>query len=88
VADAELPTSEWSIGMTVWTKDGTTNANREAPAVGRHGKLRDIEIMLRQGGSAAEACRRIAVTAQTYHSSPKEYGGLKTDQARRMDGGR
>ena len=32
----------------------------------------------------AEACRRIAVSKQTYYRWRKEYGGLKTDQARRM----
>ncbi len=49
------------------------------------------------GASAAEACRRIAVSEQTFGSGHgtgmaalpqyrwrKEYGGLKTDQARRM----
>ncbi|ALJ14017.1 transposase [Sphingopyxis macrogoltabida] len=34
--------------------------------------------------STAEACRRIAVSEQTYYRWRKEYGGLKTDQARRM----
>ncbi|GAA3275963.1 hypothetical protein GCM10020258_55620 [Sphingomonas yabuuchiae] len=48
------------------------------------GKLREVEIMLGQGGTTAEACRRIAVSEQTYYRWRKEYGGLKTDQARRM----
>ena len=48
------------------------------------GKLREVEIMLGQGGTTAEACRRIAVSEQTYYRWCKEYGGLKTDQARRM----
>lgn len=48
------------------------------------GKLREAEIVLAQGASAAEACRRIAVSEQTYYRWRKEYGGLKTDQARRM----
>ncbi len=29
------------------------------------GKLREVEIMLGQGGTTAEACRRIAVSEQT-----------------------
>ena len=37
-----------------------------------------------QGGTTAEACRRIAVSEQTYYRWRKEHGGLKTDQARRM----
>ncbi|GBQ34973.1 transposase [Gluconacetobacter azotocaptans DSM 13594] len=48
------------------------------------GKLREVEIVLGQGGTAAEACRRIGVSEQTYYRRRKEYGGLKTDQARRM----
>lgn len=48
------------------------------------GKLREVEIALAQGISTAEACRRIAVSVQTYYRWRKEYGGLKTDQARRM----
>jgi len=48
------------------------------------GKLREVEIVLAQGASTAEASRRIAVSEQTYYRWRKEYGGLKTDQARRM----
>ena len=48
------------------------------------GKLREAEIMLAHGATTAEACRRIGVTEQTYYRWRKEYGGLKTDQARRM----
>jgi len=48
-------------------------------------KLREFEIVLAQEGSTAEACRRIVVSELTYYSWRKEYGGLKTDQARRME---
>ena len=48
------------------------------------GKLREVGTVLAQGASTAEACRRIAVSEQTYYHWRKEYGGLKTDQARRM----
>lgn len=48
------------------------------------GKLRNAEIVLMQIGATADACRRIAVAEQTYYHGRKEYGGLKTDQARRM----
>ena len=48
------------------------------------GKLREVEIVLGHGGTTAEARRRIAVSEQTYYRWRKEYGGLKTDQARRM----
>lgn len=48
------------------------------------GKLREAEIVLAQGGVVADACRRIGVTEQTYYRWRREYGGLKTDQVRRM----
>ena len=48
------------------------------------GKLREAEIVLAQGGTTADACRRIAVAEQTCQRWRKEYGGPKTDQARRM----
>ncbi|MBJ7498147.1 MULTISPECIES: IS3 family transposase [Sphingopyxis] len=48
------------------------------------GKLREAEVVLAQGATTAEACRRIAISEQTYYRWRKEYGGLKTDQARRM----
>lgn len=48
------------------------------------GKLREAEIVLAQGASTADACRRIAVSEQTYYRWRKEYGGLKVSQARRL----
>ncbi len=48
------------------------------------GKLRKVEIVLGQGGTTAGACWRIPVSEQAYYRWRKEYGGLKTDQARRM----
>ena len=48
------------------------------------GKLREAEVVLAQGATTAEACRRIAISEQTYYRWRKEYGGLKTDRARRM----
>ncbi|MGQ3290540.1 IS3 family transposase [Sphingopyxis sp.] len=43
-----------------------------------------VLVVLAQGATTAEACRRIAVSEQTYYRWRREYGGLKTDQARRM----
>ena len=48
------------------------------------GKLREVEIRMGQGVSAADAVRGIGVTEQTYHRWRKEYGGLKLDQAKRL----
>jgi len=47
-------------------------------------KLREAEIALSQGQSVSAACKQIEVTAQTYYRWRKEYGGLRTDQAKRL----
>ena len=46
-------------------------------------KLREAEVLLAQGLTAGEVCKKLGVTEQTYYRWRKEYGGLKTDQARR-----
>jgi putative transposase len=48
------------------------------------GKLREAEIVLAQDGTTSDACRRLAISEQPYYHWRKEYGGLITDQARRM----
>ena len=48
------------------------------------GKLREAEILLSQGRSVPEACKKIEVSEQTYYRWRKEYGGLRLDQAKRL----
>ena len=43
------------------------------------GKLCEAEIVLAQGRTVADACRRIGVTEQSYYRWRKEYGRLKMD---------
>jgi putative transposase len=47
-------------------------------------KLRQADVLLSQGQSVSHASKQIGVTDQTYYRWRKEYGGLKTDQARRL----
>lgn len=47
-------------------------------------KPRQVDVLLSQGKSAAEAVRAIGVTEATYYRWRREYGGLKTDQVRRL----
>ena len=47
-------------------------------------KLRQVELLLSQRKSAAEAVRVIGVTEATYYRWRQEYGGLKSDQVRRL----
>jgi len=47
-------------------------------------KLRTIEVHLSKGMKAEEAARKEGITEQTYYRWRKEYGGLRTDQAKKM----
>ena len=47
-------------------------------------KLREVEVKISQGIKVAEAIRSIEVSEQTYYRWRKEYGGMRTDQAKRM----
>ena len=48
------------------------------------GKLREVEVMLSQGSTIGEASRKIGVTEQTYYRWRKEYGGMRVEQAKRL----
>ena len=47
-------------------------------------KLRQIEVLMAQGKSAALACKDAGVSQQSYYRWRKEYGGLEIDQAKWM----
>ncbi|WP_391560986.1 IS3 family transposase [Mucisphaera calidilacus] len=47
-------------------------------------KLREAEVLMSQGSSVAGVCKQIGVHEQTYYKWRREYGGLKTDQAKRF----
>jgi len=46
--------------------------------------LRQVDVLTSQGSTVADAIRQIGVTEVTYYRWRKEYGGLKTDQVRRL----
>jgi transposase-like protein len=47
-------------------------------------KLRQAEVLLAQGQTVAQVSKTLGITDQTYYRWRKEYGGIKTDQARRL----
>jgi transposase len=47
-------------------------------------KLRQVEVLTGQGVSIAEAVKTIAVTETTYFRWRAEYGGVKSDQVKRL----
>jgi putative transposase len=46
--------------------------------------LRQIEVGIANGKTAPQACKEAAINTQTYYRWRKEYGGMKTEQAKRM----
>jgi putative transposase len=47
-------------------------------------KLRQVDVLTSQGKSAAEAIRSIGVSEVTYYRWRQEFGGLKSDQVKRL----
>jgi putative transposase len=47
-------------------------------------KLRQVDVLTAQGKAVADAIRSIGVTEVTYYRWKNEYGGLKTDQIKRL----
>jgi putative transposase len=47
-------------------------------------KLREAEVLLSQGQTEGEVCRSFNISEQTYYRWRKEYGGICTDQVRRL----
>ena len=47
-------------------------------------KLRQVDVLVSQGQNQADAVRSIGVTDVTYYRWRQEYGGLKTDQVKRL----
>jgi putative transposase len=46
--------------------------------------LREAEVFLSQGESLEAICRKLSITRQTYYRWRKSYGGMRTEQAKRL----
>jgi putative transposase len=47
-------------------------------------KLRQAEVLLSQGQTIAQVSKSLGIIEQTYYRWRKEYGGVKTEQAKRL----
>src|SRR5216110_1124676 len=47
-------------------------------------KLRQVDVLTSQGQNVADAIRQIGVTEVTYYRWRQEFGGLKSDQVKRL----
>ncbi len=70
------------MALSRWKTDAMgTKTHKPEEAVA---KLRQVDVLVSQGQSVADAIRAIGVTEVTYYRWRKEFGGLKSDQVRRM----
>ena len=57
----------------------------ERPIKGRHiNKLREARSARPAGKTVSEICKALAISDQTYYRWRKEYGGMGTEQAKRL----
>src|SRR6188472_1864861 len=47
-------------------------------------KLRQVDVLVSQGQNLADAIRQIGVSEVTYYRWRQEFGGLKTEQIKRL----
>jgi len=47
-------------------------------------KLREVDVLHSQGMAMVDAIRQIGVSEVTFYRWRKEYGGMKTDQLKRL----
>ena len=47
-------------------------------------KLRQVDVLVSQGATMADAIRQIGVSEVTFYRWRAEYGGLKSDQVKRL----
>ena len=47
-------------------------------------KLRQVDVLVSQGQNIADAIRQIGVSEVTFYRWRQEFGGLKTDQVKRL----
>jgi len=50
-------------------------------------ELREADVLLGQGNTAAEACKALGMTDKTYFRWSKSHGGLRIDEAKRRTAG-
>ena len=47
-------------------------------------KLRQVDVLVRQGMARVDAIRQVSITEQTYYRWRKQYGGMGTDQLKEL----
>ena len=48
------------------------------------GKLREAEVQLNAGQTIGQVCQKLGVSEQTFHRWRNQYGGMKSEAARKL----
>ena len=78
------PPLKWSALRVCSSQGGTTMPRKRHKPEEIVAKLRQVDVLVSQGQSVAEAVRSIGVTEVTYYRWRQEFGGLKSDQVKRL----
>ena len=47
-------------------------------------KLREAEVEIAKGITIGQVCKKLGISEQPYYKWRREYGGMRTDQAKRL----
>ncbi len=47
-------------------------------------KLREAEVEISKGLTIGQVCKKLEIAEQTYYKWRRDYGGMRTDQAKRL----
>jgi putative transposase len=65
-------------------EEGTTVKRRRHTPEQIVRKLREVERLLGEGQTIAEAAKQVEISEQTYHRWRNQYGGMKAEEAKRL----
>jgi transposase-like protein len=72
------------LKYVLWHQGGSKCRGRDTSREEIVAKLRQVDVLVSQGQSVADAVRQIGVTEVTYYRWRQEFGGLKSDQVKRL----
>ena len=79
------PPLKWSdLNYVFWHEGGPRCRGRDHKPEEIVAKLRQVDVLTSQGQNIADAIRSIGVSEVTYYRWRQEYGGLKSDQVKRL----
>ena len=78
------PSLKWSDLMYVIWHQGGPICVRGDKADEIVAKLRQVDVLVSQGASMADAIRQIGVSEVTFYRWRQEFGGLKIEQVKRL----